>query len=606
MKHFRRFGELEDVWMGGGGAFFAFVTFVNEDVARSLVGACHNVEGVLIDINKAKPDWRREERSIRLPLWNKTCTFFKEGRCLRHGHCNFQHTLESRRSRSRSRGSVRRREKSSSAERDKEMSRTKRDRVRGSRFGNGKREGGKNHDSSTALLGDCNSERGGTLRSPPSVKEKIKVGEESPKSADVKEEKVSKQHTKEVDNIEGRSREKMRQTRRNESKTDSSGEKMDEEAMKRRIKELEQALEAKEEADDRKRLLGNRWKQMGNLLGKESRRSKKNCYLVKSFAKRFEGVGNESTSSPSEANDGYDSTSDSDIDSPSPSPPSRKQVAPPKGLVDASWQVGKLAEHMKRRRTILQSNNSNDAKKIEEQNADYVEGEEKVTDQKGKAGSVIADDNGEEIPSSSTGWLGDLEADGGEKPSTAKEDIEDSDWGKEYVEEQQQVSDVDDQECHHQEPKEYNGGQEDDLDTNENMLGSEMDAGFGGEVASVATCVKLISFYRNYPNRFDGTMLFYKSRAALYRIQIHSLSTRWLQKAHASSTDWAKWSQSWMLFRSLLATKLSNLSIFVGHTGYRPYLGFLDALASLKPHYSSKFTHFFRLLRYISNLFQIY
>ena len=33
---------------------------------------------------------------------------------------------------------------------------------------------------------------------------------------------------------------------------------------------------------------------------------------------------------------------------------------------------------------------------------------------------------------------------------------------------------------------------------------------------------------------------------------------------------------------------------------------FLDALASLKPHYSSKFTHFFRLLRYISNLLQIY
>ena len=75
MKHFRRFGELEDVWMGGGGAFFAFVTFVNEDVARSLVGACHNVEGVLIDIKEAKPDWRREERNIRLPLWNKTCTF---------------------------------------------------------------------------------------------------------------------------------------------------------------------------------------------------------------------------------------------------------------------------------------------------------------------------------------------------------------------------------------------------------------------------------------------------------------------------------------------------------------------------------------------------
>ena len=34
---------------------------------------------------------------------------------------------------------------------------------------------------------------------------------------------------------------------------------------------------------------------------------------------------------------------------------------------------------------------------------------------------------------------------------------------------------------------------------------------------------------------------------------------------------------------------------------------FLDALASLKPHYSSEFHHFFRLLNmYISNLLQIY
>ena len=108
--HFSRFGKVEFIWMDGGGAFFGFVSFAREDVGKSLVGACHNVEGVQIVIKKAKPDWRIQEREERR---TKTCSFFKEGRCLRLGHCRFSHSDGPRRSRSRSRERARRKEMSS-------------------------------------------------------------------------------------------------------------------------------------------------------------------------------------------------------------------------------------------------------------------------------------------------------------------------------------------------------------------------------------------------------------------------------------------------------------------------------------------------------------
>ena len=58
--HFSRFGEVEFIWMARNGAFFGFVNFVSKVVGRSLVGACHNVEGVQIEIKMAKPDGRMQ------------------------------------------------------------------------------------------------------------------------------------------------------------------------------------------------------------------------------------------------------------------------------------------------------------------------------------------------------------------------------------------------------------------------------------------------------------------------------------------------------------------------------------------------------------------
>ena len=104
--HFSRFGEVEFIWMAGGGAFFGFVNFASEEVGRSLVGACHRVEGVEILIKKAKPDWRIRDRERRRV---QTCAFFKEGRCQRHEHCQFLHTVEPRSSRRRSRSGSRER-----------------------------------------------------------------------------------------------------------------------------------------------------------------------------------------------------------------------------------------------------------------------------------------------------------------------------------------------------------------------------------------------------------------------------------------------------------------------------------------------------------------
>merc|ERR1719462_252264 len=104
---------------------------------------------------------------------------------------------------------------------------------------------------------------------------------------------------------------------------------MDQEAMKKRIEQLEQALKEKEDAEERKK----KFLKMGKLektltIDKKkspvhrSRGSRKNCHLLKSMARKYEGVANESTSSSSEDTDGFDSTTDaSNTPSSSPSPP---------------------------------------------------------------------------------------------------------------------------------------------------------------------------------------------------------------------------------------------------------------------------------------------
>ena len=54
--------------MADRGAFFGFVNFVREEVGRSLVGACHYVEGVQILSKKAKPDLKMREESKLVPF----------------------------------------------------------------------------------------------------------------------------------------------------------------------------------------------------------------------------------------------------------------------------------------------------------------------------------------------------------------------------------------------------------------------------------------------------------------------------------------------------------------------------------------------------------
>merc|ERR1719391_109105 len=239
--HFSRFGSVEYIWMDGRGDFFGFVSFVREEVGRSLVGACHNVEGVKIVIKRAKPDWRIQGREERR---TKTCSFFREGRCLRHGHCRFSHSVGSRRSQSRSRERVRKRERLRDDLEDEELM-TRRDRDASRKLKEQKKEGRKG-----------SSERDGRLRPPPSVQEKVKVRETLPLPVSARCAEARKTELKLVN--EGHVEERLSigtkgERRVNESKIASSGDDMDREAMKKRIKQLEQALKEKEEAEERKK-----------------------------------------------------------------------------------------------------------------------------------------------------------------------------------------------------------------------------------------------------------------------------------------------------------------------------------------------------------------
>merc|ERR1719391_608840 len=235
--HFSRFGSVEYIWMDGRGDFFGFVSFVREEVGRSLVGACHNVEGGKIVIKRAKPDWRIQEREERK---TKTCSFFREGRCLRHGHCRFSHSVESRRSRSRSRERVRKRESLRDDREDAELM-TRRDRDASRKLKEQKKEGRKG-----------SSERDGRLRPPPSVQEKVKVREtlQLPVSARSAEAMKTEVKLKKEGNVEERPKGTKGEKKINEPTIECSVDDMDQEAMKKRIEQLEQALKEKEDAEE--------------------------------------------------------------------------------------------------------------------------------------------------------------------------------------------------------------------------------------------------------------------------------------------------------------------------------------------------------------------
>jgi len=344
----------------------------------------------------------------------------------------------------------------------------------------------------TALLEEGSSERDGRLRPPPSVQEKVKVCEMLPlpvfaRSAEVRRKgEISKEETlKKVSKVEDRySKETGSERRGNEAKIESSGGDMDQEAMKKRIRQLEQALKEKEEAEERRKKFLQTGKQVKTskmnktkTSQQRSRGSKKNCHLVRSMAKKFEGVANDSTSSSSEDTDGYDSTSDTS-NMPSPSPPARHllaKVSHPQGSESLGNHDPTEEESPKLRKT-------------------EDEGKE-IRGQETRVGGAVAKDNG------AGGEIASKEVDEGETLSTSV--VEDSETGvKQNVEEeQQQVSNGDDQEKHYEElegqekhyeeledPEKSQGGEGDGFDVNENMLGSEKEADCGEDPASVDLC----------------------------------------------------------------------------------------------------------------------
>jgi len=444
--HFSRFGEVEYIWMADRGSFFGFVCFVREEVGRSLLGACHSVEGVQIVIKRARPDWklRDRDRVRNVP----TCAFFKEGRCLRHGHCQFLHTVEprtSRRSRERSGSMEKARRNEFSSDREGAMG-VRRD--VSSKLTEQKKEGRKSWD----LLEEGPLERDGRLRPPPSVQEKEKDRKKLPPSTSAtsaavsKKEEISKEEKQEkMGDAEARpSKGARREMRRNEPKVKSSCDNMDPDAMRERIRQLEHALKEKEEAEDRKKRFLKAGKHDKSSRMKEeeakssdqsSKGSRKNCHLVKSLAKRFKRVENESTSSSSEDTDGYDSTSDSNTPSQSPSPPARKLK-------------------------VTQSEGNHDQT-----------GEE--TNEEGTATN--------EIPAKEI-----LSKEAQEREGLFKSG-EYSDFGKKIIEEEVDVNTEEKQQVTNDEvedQKKNEGDEEGGVDVNENMLGSEKEAVCGESLTS--------------------------------------------------------------------------------------------------------------------------
>ena len=96
-KHFKQFGEVENIWVAHGRVLYGFVLFVKEEVGRSLLGAVQRVAGVELLINKAEPElvrWKTGE-VISLRPAARLCEsrgFSRQELYLRGGDSDFRHT----------------------------------------------------------------------------------------------------------------------------------------------------------------------------------------------------------------------------------------------------------------------------------------------------------------------------------------------------------------------------------------------------------------------------------------------------------------------------------------------------------------------------------
>ena len=517
--HFSSFGEVEFIWMADR-AFFGFVNFVSGEVGRALVGACHDVGGVRIEIREAKPDWRIQDRERRRV---ETCAFFKEGRCLRQGHCKFLHPVESRNSRRRSRSRSReraRRKEMSGVDRGAEEVEARRDRDGRSKMKEQEKGSRKSPDLKAAHLKAGSSERNRRLRPLLSVSDEARKGEQISMDDEArKREQISME-----EKLEAGPRTEIRG---NEPKGKSCGENMDPVAMMERIKQLEEALKEKEEAEDRKRrfLMAGKpdknWRvkdEDARLPGQSSRGSRKNCHLVKSLAKRYKGVENKSTSSSSEDADGYDSTSDSHTQS--PSPPARKLQVGSESLGDHSPTDSKVQtpESMKLKDQLVEV--SGQETKVEEAVGRKIMGhktsfatevstggKEGVVEVSGCDEKKVDEEGGEEreVSGQPTNVEGVEAKDNQAKETMSKEAVEryvpattsgqDSYCDEENIEianeEQDATNEEEEQEWFQDEwfkDEKNERGEDIVVDVNENKLGSEKDADCGKDLASVDLC----------------------------------------------------------------------------------------------------------------------
>jgi len=472
--HFSRFGEVEFIWMARNGAFFGFVNFVSKVVGRSLVGACHNVEGVQIEIKKAKPDGRMQYRDRRRV---QICAFFKEGRCLRHGHCKFLHTDESRRRGSRSRSRERaRRTNMSCVDRGAQESEARRDRDGSNKMKELKKEGRKSSNLKAAHLKEGFSERDGRLRQPASAPEETKAPEMLP-------------HTVSAWSDEARKREYV--------------SKEEELALRERIRQLEEALKEKEEAEDRKRrflMAGKSGKkprvkdEEAKLTGQSSRGSRKNCHLVRSLAKRYKGEEKKSTSSSSEDTDGYDSTSEGNTPSQSPSPPGRKLKVSTGSLGNPSLTDFKV-------KTPDSRKNYDETAEVSGQEANVADavGKNAFAEEVSRSGKEnvfeVCDRNQKEINEEGEESEGRgqetkttlMEAAEREVPctvTTTGQDYNEKNEEQEFADEGEEVTNEELLE----DEKKNKRGEEDGIDVNENMLGSEKETDCSEVMASADLC----------------------------------------------------------------------------------------------------------------------
>jgi len=328
--HFERFGGLEYIYLAHGGHFYGFVTFVNPEVGRSLIGEVHNVEGVELLIKRAKPDttraWNREDRDYGVR--SEVCAFFKEGRCLRGNRCEFLHIGESpRTSREFSSESLRRRKRSRSEEQD-EVELGERSFNSGSKSKVSRKEDTANDQSKPGSLHDGRTERDGRLRPPPPSQERKRRApqQDSPERKFRSREDQFKE--KSVGDA-GHGQETRRRSGAGKERGVLDTKNMEKEAMAKRIKELEEALKEKEEAEERKRrflmlnkTLKTRKGDPKKSTDERSSGSKKNRRLVEKFSRKFKATKESTSTSNNEGNDG-DASSTSDCNTGSPSPPPR-------------------------------------------------------------------------------------------------------------------------------------------------------------------------------------------------------------------------------------------------------------------------------------------